>query len=65
MGAGMIGSTSFGRRYGWVTVLVGLLYIPLDFGGALFDPLFFVANIMFFPWLAVLGVKLMAISRKV
>lgn len=64
LGAAMMRSANFGRRYGGLTVLVGLVYIPLDVGGILFDPLFIVANLVFFVWLAVLGGKLISLSRK-
>ncbi len=64
LGVAMLKSPNFGVRYGRLTVLVGVLYIPLDFGGVLFDPLFIIANIMFFPWLAVLGWKLISLSSK-
>ena len=64
LGVSMVKSMNFGKRYGWLTVLVGLIYIPLDFGGLLFDPLFGVANTVFFPWLAVVGAKLLSLSRK-
>ncbi len=64
LGVGMAKSPSFGKRWGWATATVGLLYIPLDFGGTLFDPLFVIANLIFFPWLAVLGAKLLNLSRK-
>jgi len=66
LGAAMVRTANFGSRYGWVTIFAGTLYLPLEFGGLLlsFSSLFIVANLMFFPWVAILGWKLVSVSRK-
>lgn len=61
--AAMMGSTAFGKRYGWISVILGLTFIALVPFFAFGSIVFIVDALVYFAWLIIVGQKVYRLSR--
>ncbi len=64
LGTAMLGSTSFGKRYGWVTIIFGAAFVAV-FIAAVYAPVFYIVDgFVYLAWSIVAGQKLLRLSRR-